>query len=242
MEEIIKVEKLTKVFDNSKTAVNRISFNVKKNSIFGILGPNGSGKTTTQRMLTTLLKPTSGTIEIEGINYSTGGYQILKDIGYVPQKDALYQNLTTWENIDFFFSAYRYDGNRKDRIIKILKDIDLVNAKDVFAKNLSGGMAKRLSIACAITHQPKIILFDEVTMGLDPVAREKIWELTKKLKENATIILTTHYMDEAEKLCDELIILRNGKIIASGSPAEIINKFKVKNLHEVMAGIKDESS
>ena len=242
MESIIKVQKLTKIFNKSKIAVDGVSFEVEKNTVFGILGPNGSGKTTTQRMLTTLLTPTSGDIEIEGVDYKSNGLQVLKDIGYVPQKDALYSNLSCFENIDFFFSAYSYQGNRKDRIIEVLGKVDLLDNQKTLAKHLSGGMLKRLSIACAIVHSPKIIFFDEVTMGLDPVAREKIWQLTRELKQRSTVVMTTHYMDEAEALCDKLIIMRNGQIISSGTPDEIIKKHRAKNLHEVMASIKDDNA
>ncbi len=235
---IVKVKNLSKHFKEKK-AVNKISFEVKKNSIFGILGPNGSGKTTTLRMLTTLLAPTAGSIEIEEMNYKIAGKSIRKDIGYVPQKDALYANLTVWENIDLFFNAYKYDCNRKERIIEALKKVDLLETKNTLAKNLSGGMAKRLSIGCAIVHNPKIVFFDEVTMGLDPVARERIWDLIRELQTHTTVIMTTHYMDEAESLCDQLIIMRNGKIIAEGNPQEIIHQYNVKNLHEVMASLKE---
>lgn len=238
-EGIVKVEGLTKVFNKRKRAVKGISFSVKGNSIFGILGPNGSGKTTTLRMLTTILEPTKGEIKIEDLDYKNDAQQIRYDIGYVPQKDALYHNLTVYENVDFFFSAYKYSENRKERIIEVLKEVDLFESINVLAKNLSGGMAKRLSIACAIVHKPKIVFFDEVTMGLDPIAREKIWNLAIKLKEISTVIMTTHYMDEAEALCDDLIILREGKIISQGHPKGIIKEFHAKNLHEVMASIKE---
>lgn len=238
----IKVENLTKIFGN-KVAVDGISFEITQNSIFGILGPNGSGKTTTQRMLTTLMNPTAGSITIGQVKYGRDDIrQLLSGIGYVPQKDALYANLTVWENIDFYFSAYEYKKDRKAWINHIIDLVDLDDHRNTLTKNLSGGMVKRLSIACAIVHQPKIILFDEVTMGLDPVAREKIWNLTRELKKQATIIMTTHYMDEAEELCDSLIILRKGKIIANGSPKNIVKEFGVESLHEVMAGIKDENA
>lgn len=242
MTEIITVKKLTKIFPNHKTAVDGIDFNVAQNTIFGIIGPNGSGKTTILRMLTTILPPSSGDIEVDGINFHHNGYSILPKIGYVPQKDALYPNLTVWENLDFFFSAYQYRENRHHRIEEVIREVGLWNARHMLVKNLSGGMAKRLSIACSIVHQPNILFFDEVTMGLDPVARTKIWQLARKLKETATIVMTTHYMDEAELLCDELIILRSGKIIAQGSPRTIIKQSKVKNLHEVMANIRDDNA
>jgi ABC-2 type transport system ATP-binding protein len=233
---VIKTSGLTKIF-GTKKVVSGISFEVLKNTIFGILGPNGSGKTTTLRMLATILSPTSGSIEIEGLDYINNAQEIRQNIGYVPQKDALYLNLSVWENVDFFFSAYKYDGNRNERISETLKMVDLLGSKAKLVKNLSGGMAKRLSIACAIVHKPQILFFDEATMGLDPVAREKIWQLTFELKKTATIITTTHYMDEAQTLCDQLIILREGKIIIEGSPEQIIARHRAKNLQEVLANI-----
>lgn len=232
----IKVKNLSKVFGRV-VAVNQIDFEVEPNKIFGILGPNGSGKTTTLRMLATILAPTSGEIIIKDLSYKDNAQNIRKKIGYVPQKDALYSSLTVWENVDLFFSAYAYEGDRKQRISQILKRVNLLEKKNVLAGGLSGGMAKRLSIACAIAHKPKVIFFDEVTMGLDPHSRQSIWSLVKELKESATVVMTTHYMDEAEKLCDELIIMKEGSIIADGAPEAILKKFKVENLDMVFAEI-----
>ncbi|MFA5158530.1 MAG: ABC transporter ATP-binding protein [Patescibacteria group bacterium] len=231
---IIKVDNLTKVFSAGNVAVNSISFEVLRHQVFGILGPNGSGKTTILRMLATVLEPSNGSIVIDGLDYIRDQQTIRSSIGYVPQRDALYPNLTAWENIDIFFSAYPYNGDRKKRIEKILKKVDLWDSRNIFVRRLSGGMTKRLSIAIAIVHDPRVIFFDEVTMGLDPVARSNIWGLVNKLKKHSAIVMTTHYMDEAEQLCDNLIIISGGSIIANGKPEKITHNFKAKNLHEVI--------
>ncbi len=236
MKDIISVKNLCKTFGD-KRAVDKISFDIQENTIFGILGPNGSGKTTTLRMLTTILSPTSGSIKIDCLNYYKDSQKIRYNIGYVPQADALYKNLSVWDNVDFFFSAYHYVGNHRERINEVLRDVGLYEVRKNLAKNLSGGMLKRLSIACAIAHKPKIVFFDEVTMGLDPVARQTVWDLLNNLKKSSTVVMTTHYMDEAEELCDELVIMSQGKIIDAGKPKEVIKKYEAENLHDVFVTI-----
>jgi len=234
MEITIEVEKLVKQF-GKKIAVDGISFSVEKNCVFGLLGPNGSGKTTTLRLLATTLEPTSGKIKIDKLVFNKNSENKIRHlIGYVPQKDALYPDLTVWENIDLFSSAYSYSTDRRKRIDEVLEQVNLSDCKDSLCRNLSGGMAKRVSIACALVHKPSIVLFDEITVGLDPQSRYQIWSLVRQLKKYSTVIMTTHYMDEAEELCNKIVIMESGKIRATGTPKELISKFNAKSLNDVM--------
>jgi len=234
MEITLEVENLVKRF-GKKFAVNSISFSVGENCVFGLLGPNGSGKTTTLRLLATTLEKTSGKIKIGKSLYNRKNENKIRHmIGYVPQRDALYPDLTVWENIDLFSSAYSYKTDRIKRIDEVLDQVNLNDFKNILCRDLSGGMAKRVSIACALVHSPSIILFDEITVGLDPQSRYQIWSLVRQLKKHATVIMTTHYMDEAAELCDEIVIMQSGKICAAGTPKELISKFKVENLDDVM--------
>lgn len=240
MPTILEVIDLVKIFDN-KVAVNKVNFEVEKNSVFGLLGPNGSGKTTTLRLILTSLTPNSGSIRINDFPYNgKHEHKIKHIIGYVPQKDALYPDLTIKENIDLFFSAYSYQGDRKKRIEEVVKLVNLTAEKDKLCRNLSGGMLKRASIACALVHKPEIILFDEVTVGLDPQSRYQIWDLVRMLKKDSTVIMTTHYMDEAEELCDEIIIMDNGNLYETGSPKELVLKHNAKDLNEAMLKISKQ--
>jgi len=213
--EIIKTEHLTKKF-NDFVAVDHISFSVQKGEIFGFLGPNGAGKTTTIKMLTTLLFPTEGTAELSGFDVIKKREQVRQHIGVVFQEPALDTELTGRENLDFHARMYGLSAEiRKKRITDVLHLVDLEDKKDVLVKNYSGGMKRRLEIARGLMHYPTVLFLDEPTLGLDAQTRRAIWEYIKKMnkEENTTIFLTTHYMDEADYLCDRVGIIDHGKIM-----------------------------
>ena len=213
--DIIKTDNLTKKFDKL-TAVDDISFSVKKGEIFGFLGPNGAGKTTTIKMLTTLLHPTHGSAEIAGFDIQKQRDNVRKNIGVVFQEPALDIDLTGYENLDYHARMYGFErSKRKERINEVLELVDLQDKKDVFVKNYSGGMKRRLEIARGLMHYPTVLFLDEPTLGLDSQTRRAIWAYVKKMnrEEETTIFLTTHYMDEAENLCDRIGIIDHGKIL-----------------------------
>lgn len=217
--DIIKTNNLTKKF-NDLTAVDNISFSVKKGEIFGFLGPNGAGKTTTIKMLITLLNPTNGSAEIAGFDIIKKRDEVRQNIGVVFQEPALDTELTGKENLDFHARMYALSKEkRKTRINDVLKLVDLMDKKDVFVKNYSGGMKRRLEIARGLMHSPTVLFLDEPTLGLDAQTRRAIWEYVKKMnkEEGTTIFLTTHYMDEADYLCDRIGIIDHGKILVIDS-------------------------
>ncbi len=217
--EIIKTSNLTKKF-NDLTAVDNISFSVKKGEIFGFLGPNGAGKTTTIKMLTTLLNPTKGSAEVADFDIIKKRDDVRRKIGVVFQEPALDTELTGKENLDFHARMYALNKEkRKTRINDVLQLVDLMDKKDVFVKNYSGGMKRRLEIARGLMHFPTVLFLDEPTLGLDAQTRRAIWEYVKKMnkEEGTTIFLTTHYMDEADFLCDRIGIIDHGKILVIDS-------------------------
>ena len=217
--DIITTEGLSKSYDGF-TAVDKISFSVKKGEVFGFLGPNGAGKTTTIKMLTTLLHPTAGSATIAGFHIQKQRANVREHIGVVFQEPALDTELTGRENLDFHARIYGLSQeNRKKRIQQVLTLVDLVDKKDVFVKHYSGGMKRRLEIARGLMHSPTVLFLDEPTLGLDAQTRRAIWEYIKRLnkEENTTIFLTTHYMDEADFLCDRIGIIDHGKILVMNS-------------------------
>jgi ABC-2 type transport system ATP-binding protein len=220
---IIKVENLTRKFEDF-TAVDQISFDVKEGELFGLLGPNGAGKTTTINMLSTLLKPTSGYAEVAGFNIMKNKNEVRNNIGIVFQEPALDNRLTGRENLEFHAMMYGMGKEeRRKRIDLILSLVELSDKSNVLVDNYSGGMKRRLEIARGLIHRPKVLFLDEPTLGLDTQTRRHIWDYIKKLnRENdVSIILTTHYMEEADFLCDRVAIVDHGKIVALNTPASL---------------------
>jgi len=217
----IRVEGLTKQFDGF-TAVDQISFSVPNGELFGLLGPNGAGKTTTINMLSTLLKPTSGFAEVAGFEVGRSRDAVRKSIGVVFQETALDGKLTGRENLDFHAMMYGLAKNeRKLRLAEVLELVELTEKAGILVENYSGGMKRRLEIARGLIHRPKVLFLDEPTLGLDAQTRRHIWDYIKKLNREGgvTIILTTHYMEEADYLCHRTAIMDHGKFVALGSPS-----------------------
>jgi ABC-2 type transport system ATP-binding protein len=221
-ETILEVRNLTKKFD-SLTAVNSISFSVGKSEIFGVVGPNGAGKTTTIKVLATLLPPTSGEALVAGCNVSKNASKVRRVIGYVPQMLSADGTLTGYENLLVFAKLYDIPAReRKKRIMDSLSFMGLTDSAHKMVKSYSGGMIRRLEIAQAVIHKPFILFLDEPTVGLDPIARAGVWNYVRTLAETGTtVLLTTHYMEEADAICDRIAIMHNGSIAAIGSPAEL---------------------
>lgn len=222
---IIELKNLSKKFGDL-TAVNDVSFEVKEGQIFGFLGPNGAGKTTTISMLATLINPTSGNARVNGFDIVSQRDNVRKSIGIVFQDPSLDDELTAFENMDFHGRLYNVpDVERKQKIEALLKLVELDDRKNDLVKTFSGGMKRRLEIARGLLHEPKVLFLDEPTLGLDPQTRNHLWEYIKALneKKHITIILTTHYMDEADRLCDVVSIIDHGKIIALDAPQKLKN-------------------
>ena len=224
----IKVERLEKRF-NEFTAVDKISFKVKRGELFGFLGPNGAGKSTTIYMLTTLLAPTSGTATVNGFDIRTDSEAVRKSIGIVFQDQTLDTRLTAYDNLDIHGRLYGMNSQaRKERIKEVLELVELTEWKDKMVKTFSGGMRRRLEIARGLLHTPEVLFLDEPTLGLDPQTRRHIWKYIERLKkEGIAMMLTTHYLEEADYLCDRVAIIDHGRIKALDTP---------RNLKEVIGG------
>jgi len=234
MENIIEVKNIVKKF-KELTAVDDISFNVKKGEIFAFLGPNGAGKTTTIKMLTTLSEPTSGKILLNGFDPQKQQEKARESFGIVFQDPSLDEELTAYENMDMHGMLYKVKANdRKERTKQLMTFVELWDRKNDLVKHFSGGMKRRLEIARGFLHHPKILFLDEPTIGLDPQTRNHIWEYLKKMnkEEGTTVFLTTHYMEEADKVSDRIAIIDHGKIIAQGTSVELREKTKTNSLEE----------
>ena len=220
---MIHVHDLVKTFGEVK-AVDHISFDVSEGEIFAFLGPNGAGKTTTIQMLTTLVAPTSGTIALDGIDPRQHPHDVRRRFGIVFQDPSLDSELTAYENLELHGVLYRVPRRtRVERIERLLKLFELWERRDVFVKTFSGGMKRRLEIARGFLHTPKILFLDEPTLGLDPQSRNQLWTHVKHLNETerVTVFLTTHYMDEADRVAQRIAIIDHGRIVAQGSSQEL---------------------
>ena len=220
---MIKVTNLVKNYGDFQ-AVRDISFDVDKGEIFAFLGPNGAGKTTTIKMLTTLLKPTSGTVELDGLDPSVEHNEARKRFGIVFQDPSLDDELTAYENMDFHGVLYKVPRNlRRERIESLLKLFEVWDRRNDPVKQFSGGMKRRLEIARGLLHTPKILFLDEPTLGLDPQTRNQLWTHVKKLndEERVTVFMTTHYMEEAERVAHRIAIIDHGKIVAQGTAQQL---------------------
>lgn len=219
---ILEIKNLTKKFGDF-IAVDNISLNVREGEIFGFLGPNGAGKSTTINMIATLLRSTKGDIHVLGKSVAKDGRFVKMNIGIVPQDLAIYEELTAYENVRFFAGLYGLRGEKlKEMTEEALRFVGLGDKHKSYPKNFSGGMKRRLNIACAIAHRPKLIIMDEPTVGIDPQSRNYILQSVRKLNEmGCTVIYTSHYMEEVEEICSRIAIVDHGKIIAEGTKEQL---------------------
>ena len=236
-EVVIRAKNLTKKYKDF-VAVDGIDFEVKRGESFGLLGPNGAGKSTTMKMISSVSQRTGGELTILDKEPNTHGPEIRAHLGVVPQKDLLDRELKAWENL---FTYGRYFGLSrkflKQKVEELLEFAQLTEKRNSKADDLSGGMQRRLAIARGLVNEPEILMLDEPTTGLDPQARHILWDRLFRLKEQGvTLVITTHYMDEAEQLCDRLIVMDKGKIMAEGSPAALIKEYSSKEVVEVRFG------
>jgi ABC-2 type transport system ATP-binding protein len=233
-EQAIKIENLTKRFEEV-TAVDGLSLEIGWGELFGLLGPNGAGKTTVINVLSTLLEPTDGVAAVGGHDVVYDADAVREIIGVCPQEPAFYGHLTGRENIELFGDLYEIPKDLlKDRVETMLKKIGMEDDADRRAGQYSGGMIRRVSTLMALVSDPRIALLDEPTVAMDPVSRRAVWDFIRELKNNGkAIILTTHYMEEAEELCDRVGIIDQGKLIAIGAPEDLMERHTAKTLEEV---------
>jgi ABC-2 type transport system ATP-binding protein len=235
--DIIRIDDITKIFQNKQTvtAVDHVSFAVRRGEIFGLLGPNGAGKSTLIRILTTLMKPTSGTACVDRYSVGKDDEGIRSIIGVCPQNSTLDIELTAYDNLDFYGNLLNVDEHvLPERILELLEMVGLADWADMPVKTFSGGMRRKLEIVRAFLHHPLILFLDEPTIGLDPESRREVWQQIARLNtENTTIILTTHYMDEAEKLCNRIAFMNRGRLIALDTPENLKKVIPTGELIEI---------
>ncbi len=222
MEQIIRIASISKRYDNFQ-ALFDVSLDIEKGTIFGLLGPNGAGKSTLIRVLSCQSRPSGGHAYIDGLDVVADKKKVLSIIGVVPQENSFYDDLTVNENLIYFGSLYGVPGIEiKERSHNILEMLKLAEKENNRAGTLSGGMKTRLNIACALVHKPRVLILDEPSVGLDPVSRQALWDTIREVnREGTTILITTHYMQEADALCDMILIMNRGKIVVQGKPGEL---------------------
>ena len=231
----IKTSKLTKKY-KEKVVVNGIDLLIKEGELFSLLGVNGAGKTTTIKMLSGLILPTSGEILINNMNMKDDVYKVKQILNVSPQETAIAPNLTVKENLEFMAGVYQIN-DKEDKINELINQFKLDDILNKKAKTLSGGWQRRLSIAISLINEPKILFLDEPTLGLDVIARKELWNVINELKGKITIILTTHYMEEAESLSDRIGIMANGDLVDVGTKDELINKVNAENFEDAFVSI-----
>lgn len=230
----IKVENLTKKY-GEKTVVNNINLTIKKGELFSLLGVNGAGKSTLIKLISTLIIPNHGTIEINGKDAFKNKYELRNILNVSPQETAIAPNLTVKENLEFMAGVYQVkDASKIKELIEMFKLNEVLNQK---AKTLSGGWMRKVSIAISLINDPKILFLDEPTLGLDVISRKELWKIIEKLKGVITIILTTHYMEEAEKLSDRIGIIASGSLVKCGTPLELMKEANVTNFEDAFIKI-----
>jgi ABC-2 type transport system ATP-binding protein len=233
----IEVNNLTKAFKQGNTTVNAldsVSFNVSKGNVFTILGPNGAGKTTLLKILTTVMRPGSGTVLIDGYNIQTETHQVRKKIGVVAQGTHFDKYLSVWQNLVLHAQLHGlHKPQYEKRISALLEEMDLFVRRHDYMDTFSGGMQRRVSLIRALIHQPDLLFLDEPSTGLDPSARKEIWHSILLLRPHTTVILTTHYMEEADQLSDEIMILDKGHVVLQGSATELKNHLSPPNVYEL---------
>ncbi len=222
MEKIIEIKKISRTFGEFK-ALNDVSLDIEKGTIFGLLGPNGAGKSTLIKVLSCQMRPTTGSAFISGLDVVSDKKDVLSIIGVVPQENSFYDELTVTENLRYFGSLYGVAViDIKKRSHRVLEMLHLTDKSSSRASTLSGGMKTRLNIACALIHKPEVLILDEPSVGLDPVSRRALWDTIREVnREGTTILITTHYMEEADLLCSRILIMHRGNIIVEGEPEEL---------------------
>ncbi len=238
----IEVKNLTKYYKEF-LAVDNITFDINEGELFSLLGVNGAGKTTTIKMLSGLLNPSSGDAKVLGLDIITDIAKIKSKINISPQETAIAPNLSVYENLEFIASIYGIPKNEiKENVDKVIKDFSLSKVIKKKAGLLSGGYQRRLSIAMAVITKPEVLFLDEPTLGLDVIARRELWKIIKELKKTTTIILTTHYMEEAEMLSDRVAIMKDGKILTIDIPKALVKKTKAKNFEDAFVKVVSEGT